>query len=391
MALQAIVHHDGYSYTEVVEMMDDEAIQKSKSIFEQYKGRGVIVAGEYGDRQWRLTDEVKKGAVISFQIDEVHFARETAHKLDCSLVDYEQAMRLLITSRFGYSIRTLQSDVAVLRNFADSLAVPADYAQAQVLSDLLNLLPGHTQFREDVQCMVDDVSPLLHSDRQQRKLAHYQTYLRFSEVFSDFWPKASATEKVLYFPVWFWFYITGVLPLRPTECVLTPRQCITHKEGRYYLEVRRSKKKGTRQELRYCMEKDFERCQYPIPNHLAVQIMEYLSATENTYHSDIDVLFCKEAQFVEADVLIGNDHHYTYANLRQCLSFFIAMLLRINTDMLSYRTRIALKREKLAEYSWEICGISRWLHWLFLEVAHPSVKNWRVMTVSKLVPTTIVI
>ena len=77
MALQAIVHHDGYSYTEAVETMDSKTIQKSKSIFELYKLRGIIVAGEYEGRQWVLTDEVKKGVAISFQIDEVHFARET--------------------------------------------------------------------------------------------------------------------------------------------------------------------------------------------------------------------------------------------------------------------------------------------------------------------------
>lgn len=278
--------------------------------------------GDYDDRRWTITDEVNRGTVISLQLDEVRFIRETASLLACSLADYRQAMRIVITSRFGYAIRTLQSDAAVLRRFANNLTVPSDYAQVQVLADLLTLLPGSSRYREEVLCRIDDISPFLQRDRHQRLLAHYQSFLRFSEVLDKFWESATRDEKVLHFPVWFWFRITGVLPLRPTECVLTPRNCIFQKEGRFFLKVRRSKKKGTRQETRYCLEQDYECCQYPIPKQLASQVLWYISETERTYKSDIDVLFCKSAQFNGAGVLTENNNHYTYNNLKQCLAYF---------------------------------------------------------------------
>lgn len=322
MALQAIVRHDGYSYTETIVAMDHDTIQKSRELFKLYVHKGVIISGGYDDRQWTMTDEVHKGEIISFQLDEVQFVTETGPKLACTLQDYAQAMRIVITSRFGFSLRTLQSDAAAMRFFADGLMIPADYAQAQVLAELMALLPGTSSYRNEILCKIDDMSPFAHTSGQQRSLAHYQSYLRFGALLANYWDTATPEERVLYFPVWYWYHITGVLPLRPTECVLTPRRCIYQADGRYYLEVRRTHKKGTRQEVRYRMEQDYVRCKYQIPEHLAVQILEYIAATEKTYQSDIDVLFCKTAQFTQAGILADNDNHYTYANLRQCLTYF---------------------------------------------------------------------
>lgn len=329
MALQAVTHNEKYSYSEVVDVLNSDTIRKSQNLFERYKQQGIISTGAYGDRHWTMTDGVTKGTLINFQLDEVHFARETAPKLGCTLKEYDQAMRVMITSSFGYSLRTIQSYVTVFRKFADEMAVPQDYTQAQLLEDLLTLLPGQTQYRDELLYRIADISPIFSESGQQRQLSHYQSYLRFSQILTDHWEKAEASEKVLYFPVWFWFCITGVLPLRATECVLTPRRCITHKEDRYYLEVRRSQKKGTQQQLRYCVEEDYRRCKYPIPEHLAIEILTYISLTEESYRSGIDVLFCKQTQFEKAGVRIENNLYYTYANLKQCLSRFYREVIQM--------------------------------------------------------------
>jgi hypothetical protein len=81
------------------------------------------------------------------------------------------------------------------------------------------------------------------------------------------------------------------------------------------------------------MELDYERCKYPIPDHLAIHILDYISATQHAYQSNIDVLFYKHSQFAGAKVIIENDKHYTYANLRQCLSYFYRNIVQ---DKYSY-------------------------------------------------------
>ena len=328
MALQAIVYRDGYSYSDDIIDLDDATITRSKNHFALLQQQGVIVSGNYDDNYWVLSNEVTKGATISFLLDEVHFMRETARKLDCSLLDYQRAMRVVITSRFGFAIVSLQADAAVMRNFANSLEIPNDYLQAQLLADLLALLPGDTPYRQEVQSKIDDISPLKSVTHKQRNLAHYQSYLRFSTLLDTFWETASEDEKIFYFPVWFWYKVTGILPLRPTECVLTPRNCIRQDGKKCYLTVRRTRLKKSHQSSKYSIESDYERKEYPIPAKLASPILEYVAATQDVYESDLDVLFCKISQFAYSAPYHDNDRHYTYSNLHQCLSYFYRDVIR---------------------------------------------------------------
>lgn len=328
MALQAIVHCDGFSYNDDIVAMDAATIAKSKERFRFLQQQGVIRSGDYDDNCWVLSNEVIKGATINYRIDEVHFMQKTANQLACSLKDYQQAMRIVITSRFGYSLDTLQSDIAVMRNFANDFAVPSDYVQAQLLADLLALLPGDTAYRREVQSIIDDISPLESASQKRRTLAYYQSYLRFAVLIDTFWDTASDSERVLYFPIWFWYKITAVLPLRPTECVLTPRHCIRIDGEKYFLTVRRSRLKGHRQSSRYSIDSDYEMVEYPIPEKLARPIQEYITATQDAYKSDIDVLWCKTSQFVQFSPYHDNDQHYTYANLQQCLARFYRNVIR---------------------------------------------------------------
>lgn len=322
MALQAVIYHDGYTVHEDIYCMDEETISKSMERFNHYKLAGVITSGEYYDTQWNMTSEVIKNATLNFQIDEAHFARFVGPKLNCTLSQYKQAMRIVITSRLGYSIATLKTNLAIMRDFANALQIPKQYFYAQLLADLLYLLPGESVFKMSVMEKIDDISPLDHENKQQRRLAHYQSYLTFSDVLQKFWTEATETERVFYFPVWYWYTITGVLPLRPTECVLTPRDCIRKENGKYYLTVRRSRLKGKRQSSGYSIDTDYDKKEYPITELLAKNTLEYIAATKNMYESDIDVLFCKSSQFLGTMPTCENNHHYTYSNLHQCLLFY---------------------------------------------------------------------
>lgn len=322
MPLQAIMHRDGYSIREDILVMDKLTIARSQEQFAYYKQSGIITAERYESAEWIITNEVIKESVLNFHLDEVHFSRITAKRLNCTLVQYLQAMRIVVTSRLGFSIQTLHNDLLIMRNFADSLMVPADYASAQLLADLLYLLPGESIYRMEVMDQINDISPLLNRKKHQRNLAHYQSYLRLSDILQRFWENATEKERIFYFPVWYWYNITGVLPLRPTECVLTPRNCIRVSNGKYYITVRRTKLKGKRQSSKYSIASDYDLQEYPILENLARTIMDYISATKAVYESDIDVLFCKSSQFLNTLPSCENNHHYTYSNLRYCLSYF---------------------------------------------------------------------
>ena len=265
---------------------------------------------------------------LSFALDEVFFQRKTAKVLNTTLSIFKEAMRVVITSRFGFGVYTLQGDTRIMRRFANSLEIPNDYNNCQLLIDLLCLLPHENSSRLKVIEKLNDVT----EDKKlfgktQRALAHYQSYFRFDHYLNLFWQTACQGEKALFFPIYFWWKITAILPLRPTECVLTPRKCIREENGKYYLTIRRTKVKGSKQEVQYSIESDYEKKEYPIPAILGQEIVTYISETEETYASDVDVLFCKKTQFVQSCVAKPNDHHYTYINLSQCLQHFYTRVL----------------------------------------------------------------
>ena len=97
-----------------------------------------------------MSNEVTKGVSISFQVNELHFANITQKKLGCTLHDYQRTMRVVITSRFNFTLDTLQNDARVMRQFADNLSIPKDYDSAQLLAELIFLLPGNSDYRTEV-------------------------------------------------------------------------------------------------------------------------------------------------------------------------------------------------------------------------------------------------
>lgn len=88
----------------------------------------MIISGEYESQKWVLSDEVRARVTINVAIDEEAFEQDAAQKLGCTSEQYLQAMRVAVTSRFGYSLRTLQGDAhrwtAKICNRANGIGCP---------------------------------------------------------------------------------------------------------------------------------------------------------------------------------------------------------------------------------------------------------------------------
>lgn len=342
MALQAAVQLNGYRYVQDIVLLDEEILEQSKAQFEHMKKSGIISAPSYNSNHWVITNEVKKGVLINFSIDEIHFVKEVSPKLGCSLSEYKLTMRVVITSCFGYSLRLLQGNAATMRRFANSFEVPDNYRESQLLLDFLSLLPGDTVFRNEIISRLEDISAK-RGLKQKRELSAYQSFFRFDLYLDLFWNNAKTNEKTLYFPIYFWWKVTSILPLRPTECVLTPRNCIRQdSRGKYFLTIRRTSVKGKIKALRYSIADDYEMHEYQVPEALAVEIKGYIAATTDAYVSDIDTLFCKSSQFRTSEVLIPCDNHYTYVNLSQCLKHYYKCILQkqFNLTLVHHTTNL---------------------------------------------------
>ena len=59
------------------------------------------------------------------------------------------------------------------------------------------------------------------------------------------------SEYIKWFPIYLWVDLTYILPLRATEFMLTPRDCLSEKNGKVYITVRRTQKKKRRRKVAY--------------------------------------------------------------------------------------------------------------------------------------------
>lgn len=330
MALTMRMEEGHYSYQEPITQLTEEVIRQSREKFERFRELGIIHAKRYEDSSWIITDEVRKNITLDFAIDELAYAKYAREKLGCDAATFSEAMRVTITSVLGRSVYALQQLVRAIRYYVgrdrlDARKIVEITMNGPGIADLLLLLPGDSTEKLRLIDEIQDQIEAAAGEKRggKRTLAYYQSYFRFEDFMTDFWEKAEEQQKLLFFPIYLWWRITMIIPLRPTEFVLTPRDCIvTDSDGMPCIKLRRSKRKGTVQAVCYKIAEDYTIQDYRIPTKLAETVLWYRKATENVYVSDIDTLFCKHTQFKLTSMNRDNDNHYTYANLVQCLSYY---------------------------------------------------------------------
>ena len=188
----------------------------------------------------------------------------------------------------------------------------------------MQIIPGCGEKRDYVvEALEDKLERIVWSsqNQKQRRLADFKTYLKFNEILNDFWQTASERQKLFYFPLYFWWNLTAILPLRPTEFLLTPHGCLEADSN--ILTVRRTKLKGGFEKITYCIAGDYERKQYLIHKDLAAELRSYLKATANMPQPEIGTLFFVEPHY---DYLRNRQTtkapYYSYNHLQTCLQYF---------------------------------------------------------------------
>lgn len=327
------VHNDGVDYRMRIDTIDDEAIACGKQTFEEFKVKGIIKCGAYNDDIWTISNEVTS-KTVKFDFSQFSFDLNVRNVIGQTYDFVCNALRTfcVIKLQQGTALTSIPSVVNAVRTFLDSGELPESVEALINLENFLLLLPGEPLSKLELLQDIANAEANIESNKgsdNKRTMADYKSYLLFDNLLKDYWERATASEKCVYFPVWFWWNITGVLPLRPTCIVLTPRNCIQEHNGKKYLTVRRTKlkKKGG---SRYSILNDYNLCKYRITDQQYAEIKKYIEMTKDNYQSDIDVLFSKAAQFEGFEIAISNDNHYTYANLNQCLRAFYKNVI-VNT------------------------------------------------------------
>ena len=316
-----------YGRWAVVSGLDNEALSRAKMLFNDYKARGVIVSGSFEDQCWILSNQVKK-VNIHFISIEGAFNKNVPRWIGCDCLCFQNCVKAFIIFKLGDAdLATLRKTaliiVGLLEKTMEEAAGLTD--NASLIIEFLELLPGGCGERDFVIEELEEKSEHRagQCDQNQRSLADFNSYLKFSDTLSNFWGYADTKQKLFYFPLYFWWNLTAILPLRPTEFLLIPRNCLDSGDnGENILTVRRTKLKGGFKKHSYSIEGDYERKRYIINNSLANDLSAYLTATESMGISEIDTLFSWEPHCSYLNSQRTVYRYYTYACLKTCMKYF---------------------------------------------------------------------
>ena len=128
-----------------------------------------------------------------------------------------------------------------------------------------------------------------------------------------------------YYPLYIWWILTAVIPLRPREFLLTERDCIyKNSDGRYHLKLRRNLLKGgAGGELSYKISDAYHTQPIPIPDYLGKIIENYIIETDKYEHTAIDTLFVTDPHYRKWGQHKHSDSRFlTYMNMNTILKYF---------------------------------------------------------------------
>ena len=191
---------------------------------------------------------------------------------------------------------------------ATSLPYPDDSEVSQLLEQLDNAMTIVYQ----------------NKPKQQRQLAQFQSYFAFNDILADYWGQAlSQAQRLFYYPLYLWWQITAVIPLRPREFLLTQRDCLSEKDGKYFLTLRRNNLKGKEKSVSHKISEDYYKTTYEIPKRLAMDIQDYLNLTNSQSATKLNTLFVTDSHYKRWERRTGvNNRFLTYTNLNTILKYF---------------------------------------------------------------------
>jgi len=320
--------------------LDLSAIQEAKTRFVEYQNIGVIKSQcTFDDEVWYTTDEYSNiglhftFSVFSYKTYEAVFGlplpefilyvktflvsllgRNALSSIQTALLDLRHITNTDIHSIFGAS-----EDVKIMMpNLCEEFFLMLPNADENVdLNRLIDAMEAYADINFGTQ------------EKLQRSLADFDTYFLFDDLIKDFWRSTlTQEERIFYYPLYLWWMITGVIPLRPREFLLTQRNCLFKNEGAFYLRLRRNQLKGSGRNVSYKLADDYSIDTYRIPTWLGEEIKAYIEATAEYEGTELDTLFVTDPHYKKWGQKKHDDSRYlTYSNMNTILKYFFREVL----------------------------------------------------------------
>ena len=267
---------DGLVRTRKAGTFSEEVLGQAEGIFRRLRERGVIRGGSFEDSVWALTNETDVFR-LRFPDDEKAYLAGAGTWTGVPFEGYVQAMKAFLLLQTGsvslQGLRDQLHELSLLTMDPDPLESGFEPSPASLR--FLGFLSGGHPVRDHVSSGLEDLIVWKRRGHARRDLAGLSDYLRFDRELDAFWQGSTLDEKLRWFLIRLWWELTCILPMRPTELLVTPWDCVRHSDGQYFLTIRRTKLKKRKGSLGYRVVTDYRACTYEVPAALAEEILWY--------------------------------------------------------------------------------------------------------------------
>ena len=319
--------------------LDDISISESKRLFIQYRDAGVISGScSFEDDKWQTTDEYSNVG-LRFSVSPFMY-KKYEHIFNMPLKSFKDYIKAYCLSIFGKNV--LNSISYTLLDIKHLLAtdpqeVIGENAGLNIyspnrLGDFLSLFVNDENsdllgsLISSLDYYADMTDPGFGRLAAQRELADFPSYFEFDDIIKRFWKEElDESERLFYYPLYIWWNITAVIPLRPREFLLTERNCLSKDtEGNYFLRLRRNQLKGTREKvISYKIRDSYLIQTIPVPDRTGELIEAYLKYTDKYEDTEIDTLFVTDPHYYKwGQSKHSNSRFLTYVNMNTILRYF---------------------------------------------------------------------
>lgn len=265
---------DGIKVKKVISF-DNSEIGKYKEFFNELKRVEIIHKGEqfdsnswklWGHELWRITlyfripFHLKKWELILKAYMVIQLKNKFAP-------DYlQQKLRFLnnaIIESWGLE------DFTGLVSYYDSIPNSNKKLLIAGLKDIIDFVDIDKELRLSIESLLNNKY-----ESKKRRLPPFTEITLFHTALERLYEEWNIDEKRKYYPLFLWWEITTVIPLRPREFCLIPIDCLISQNGNYKARLPRIKEKGKNGEEIFIDE-------VPISEDIAKYFLEYMELTKN--------------------------------------------------------------------------------------------------------------
>lgn len=224
---------------------DEDDIAKYKKHFEELKKEGILLENcNYEDRTW-------KGLGLhhhkTFDFGDYEYNNKIYQSLKAYVVTrlYHNRESITGVSRSLGNLKNVLKetkifDIRELNHFSDYMEARPDSTKATLVTDILSyLLFNPVEYKEEFSEVV--LNSDMDNSKIPRKIPPIMSVIAFSEELEKFFINANNEEKIKYYPVYLWWKITSIIPLRPNEFIQIKKNCIKTENNKHFLTLPRSK------------------------------------------------------------------------------------------------------------------------------------------------------